>query len=114
MIIIWRGLGALVIGLGIIVCLFVNIVTSAVFHEDNYFQAHLWPKLAALGLLGASCWFLGRYLNGKPAQTFIDETTGQEIKVKPRHELMFIKMEYWGVVYVVIGLALLAVRLTSE
>jgi hypothetical protein len=113
MIIIWRGAGGLVLLIGIVVCLFVNVLTSALFNEDNYFQAHLWPKLAALGLIGASCWFLGRYLNGKPAQTFIDETTGQEVKVKPSHELMFIKMEYWGVIFVAIGVVLLAVQLTS-
>lgn len=112
MIVIWRGAGGLVILIGIVVCLFINILTSKLFNENNYFQAHLWPKLAALGLIGALCWFIGRFLNGRPPQIFIDETTGQEFEVKPCHELMFIKLEYWGIIFAVIGLALLVVHFT--
>lgn len=111
--IFWNGAGAAVIIIGIVVCLFINIVTSAVFHEDNYFQAYLWPKLVALGVIGVSCWFLGRYLNTRPGRTVIDESTGVEIEEKPNHHLMFIKLEYWGVIFVAIGLVLLAVRLTG-
>ena len=113
MLIIWRGAGGLVILIGLVVCLFVNVVTSSAFNENNYFQAHLWPKLAALGLIGASCWFLGRFLNTRPPQVFVDETTGQEVEVKPRHELMFIKMEYWGIIFAIIGLVLLVRNFTS-
>jgi hypothetical protein len=114
MIIIWRGAGGLIFIIGIVVCLFINVLTSKVFQEDNYFQAHLWPKLAALGVIGASCWFAGRYFNGHPPQTVIDETTGQEIDEKPYHHFMFIKLEYWGVIFVGIGLGLLALHLASE
>ena len=113
MFIIWRGAGGLVIIIGLVVCLFINILTSKLFNENNYFQAHLWPKLAALGLIGACCWFVGRYLNTRPSQVFVDETTGQEIEVKPSHEMMFIKMEYWGIIFGVIGLVLLVRDFTS-
>ena len=96
--------------IGIVACLVMNIVTSSVFNQTNYFQEYLWPKLAALWLAGVACWFLGRYVNGKPPQTVIDERTGQQVLVKPSHELMFIKMEYWGVMYGVIGLVLLVLN----
>lgn len=107
MLIIWRGAGGLVIIAGILVCLITNIVTSKMFDESNYFQSHLWPKVAALGITGLGCWFAGRYLHSRPAQLVIDETTGQEVELKPRHDLMFIKMEYWGVLYLVIAFGLL-------
>jgi hypothetical protein len=37
----------------------------------------------------------------------LSQATGQEIHLKPRHELMFIKMEYWGLIFAAIGLVLL-------
>jgi hypothetical protein len=113
MIIIWKGAGVLVILISIVSCLLVNIITSAVFHQNNYFQAFIWPKVAALWIIGASCWFLGRYFNGKPGRTLIDRATGQEVYEKPYHHLMFIKMEYWGPIFFTIGLGLLVVRLTG-
>jgi hypothetical protein len=114
MIVIWRGIGGLVVLIGILTCLVMNIVTSAVFNQTNYFQEYLWPKLAALWLAGVSCWFLGRYVNGKPPKAVIDERTGQHVEVKPIHDLMFIKMEYWGVIYGVIGLVLLVFSFTRN
>ena len=113
MIIVGQGAGGLVIFIPILACLLMNIITSAVFHQDNYFQAYLWPKLAALWITGVSCWFLGRYFNGKPGQTVIDKVTGQEVYEKPYHHLMFIKMEYWGVIFFAIGLVLLVARLVG-
>lgn len=109
MIIIWKGLGGLVILIGILTCLVMNIATSAMFNQTTYFQENLWPKLVALWVAGAGCWFLGRYVNGKPARIVIDESTGQEIHQKPNHHLMFIKMEFWGVIFGIIGLVLLLI-----
>jgi hypothetical protein len=54
MIIVWKGAGGLFILIGIVVCLLLNIVTEAVYHQNNYFSAHLWPKLAALWITGVS------------------------------------------------------------
>jgi nitrate reductase gamma subunit len=113
MIIIWKGAGGLVIIIGILACLFMNIITSALFNRNDYFQVFLWPKVAALWITGVSCWCLGRYLNGKPGRALIDKATGEEFYEKPNHHLMFIKMEYWGVIFVVIGLALLVVRIVN-
>jgi hypothetical protein len=110
MIIIWRGAGGLVILIGILVCLGMNIFTSKTFEEPDYFQKYLWPKLLALAIAGACCWFIGRYLNSRPPRILVDQATGQEISWKPRHELMFIKMEYWGLIFAGIGLVLLVTQ----
>lgn len=107
---IWRGAGPVVFIIGILVCLFTNIVTSRVFEESNYFQNHLWAQVAALVITGVTCWFLGRFMHTRPSQLVIDETTGQEVELKPTHDFMFIKVEYWGVIYLVAALVLLVVN----
>lgn len=114
MIIIWRGIGAVVLIIPIIVCLTINIVTSKIYDESNYFQAHLWPKVAAVWLTGVGCFLLGRYVNGQPPRVVIDQATGKEIVEKPYHHLMFVKVEYWGVIFLVIGLLLLLTNLASK
>jgi hypothetical protein len=113
MLIIWSGAGAVALILPIVVCLVTNIVTSKIFDESNYFQRHLWPKLAALGITGVCCFFLGRYLHSQPARIVLDKNTGQEIVEKPYHHFMFIKLEYWGLIFVAIGLVLLLFNLAS-
>lgn len=99
--------------IGILACLLMNIITSALFNQNDYFQVFLWPKLAALGITGVSCWFLGRYLNGKPGRVMIDKATGQEVYEKPNHHLMFIKLEYWGLIFFAIGFGLLVARIAN-
>ena len=103
MLIIWRGAGGLVLIFGIVSALLTNIVTSAVSGENNYFAGHSWAQALSLWLTATVCWFLGRYLNGKPAKIIVNKATGQEMSLKPRHDLMFIKMEYWGAILFAIG-----------
>jgi len=114
MIILWRGMGGMAIIIPIIVCLIINIVTSKIYDESNYFQAHLWPKVAALWITGVCVFVLGWYLNGRPPRLVIDETTGQQAEVKPDHHLMFVKLQYWGVIFAGIGLVLLLINLASK
>lgn len=114
MIFIWHGAGGAALILPIIVCLVINIVTSRVFDEPNYFQGHLWPKLVALGITGLCCGVLGLYVNRKPPRIEIDEKTGQEIEVKPSHHFMYIKLEYWAVIFVAIGLVILFFNLARK
>ena len=113
MIVIWRGAGGAVIIIGIVVCLLLNIVTSAVYHQNDYFSAHLWPKVAALWITGASCWFLGRYLNGRPPRVVMNRETGREDLVKPNHHLMFVKLEYWGPIFFAVGVGVIASHLVG-
>src|SRR6185503_21138505 len=113
MLIFWRGIGGVVFIIAIIACLVTNIVTSKVFDETNYFQAHLWPKVVALGISGVCCYSLGRYANGRPPKIVIDPRTGQQVEQKLVHDLMFIKLEYWGLIFVGIGFVLVLVNLAS-
>lgn len=96
--------------IGIVACLLMNIITAAMFNQNDYFRIYLWPKLVALWITGTVCWFWGRYLNSKPEKAR-DDATGQEIYVKPYHHLMFIRMEYWGVISFIISFTLMMKKL---
>jgi hypothetical protein len=102
MIIFWRGAGGLVLIFGIVSALITNIVTSLVFKETNYFANHSWAQASSLWITGLASWFLGRYLNSRPPK-MVTNRNGQQEMVKPNHHLMFIKMEYWGPIFLVIG-----------
>jgi hypothetical protein len=107
MIVFWRGAGGLILLTGVVACLLLNIVTAAVYHQTNYFAAHLWPKVAALWMTGAFSWFLGRHLNSMPPRVVYNRKTERNDLVKPNHHLMFIRMEYWGPIFFAIGLGLI-------
>lgn len=104
MLIVWKGKGAFVILIVVVACLLMNGVTGSVFHDNDYFQKHGWPKLAALWLAGAATWTLGNYLNTRQARVMIDKATGKEVILRPDHSLFFVKMEYWGPGLVLLGI----------
>ena len=109
MLIIWKGAGIGVILIGILVCLALNIATTALFHQNDYFQTHLWPNVTALWITGLLCWIVGRFLHGRPGRVLIDKATGVEFVQRPEHTLMFIKFEHWAYIFFSIGVAVLAV-----
>lgn len=113
MIVFWKGAGGLVLIFGIVAALLTNIVTSAVFSENNYFANHAWAQAISLWIAGTACWFLGRYLHSKPGRVLVDKATGQEVTIMPIHNLMFIKMEYWGPIFFAIGLFVLIKGMTN-
>jgi hypothetical protein len=108
--IIWSGLGFLVAVIAFIAVLLSEYVLEAVFKDQNYYQAHGWPKLLGLWVAGAIVWFLGNYLNRKQGRTLIDKATGEEVQVKPNHALFFIRMEYWGPILLILGLIFLFIK----
>jgi len=110
MIFIWRGAGGLAILIPIAACLIMNFGTAKAFNETTYFQENLWPKVAALWLTAIVSWFVGRYLNTRPARTLIDRNTGQEVSERLVHDFIFIRLEYWGLIFAAIGLGLILFR----
>ena len=110
MIFIRRGAGGLVLLIPIIACLIMNFVTAKAFNETTYFQDNLWPKVAALWLTGIISWFVGRYLNTRPERIVIDRETGREVRQRLVHDFLFIRIEYWGIIFAVIGLCLITFR----
>jgi len=111
MIIIWQGAGGLVIIFGIIAAVLANVFASSFSYEDAYFAHHSWLQALTLATAGVLSWFTGRFLNSRPGRELVDKQTGQAVIEKPNHHLMFIKMEYWGLIYFAFALAVITLGL---
>lgn len=106
--VIWSGLGILVILIPVLTALVMQSVTEALLGPGAYRQN---PWLTSLGLLASALavWLLGRRLNGRSARVLVDQATGEQVTLRPRHSLFFVRMEYWAVV-VTFAAVYLAVR----
>ena len=102
MIFIHSGLGGLVIVIGVVA------MAACVFVFDGLgIPAKDSTLLAAAGMISAvACWILGRWLNKPIAAPGAKNTK----KVEPQyrfdgpHWLLFIRVEYWAIVYVLIAI----------
>ncbi|WP_422360404.1 hypothetical protein [Reichenbachiella sp.] len=93
--IIWSGRGILTpLILIASIVLFISISSESV-------GVYTFPL--SILLAGAANWYLGKKWNNTPDRIVVDETTGERIELKSNHTLFWIKMEYWGVLFSVIG-----------
>jgi hypothetical protein len=104
MVIIWRGLGFLVLVVVIAIMFGAQYFTQHSF-GDAYWEQKAWPAAAGLAAAGAVCWFLGRKLN-KPARK----------DANPRrpwtHDLLFLRMEWWAFPLAALAVAAVALNFT--
>jgi hypothetical protein len=88
MLIVWRGLGFLVlfVTLGVVAA---GAFLTEKFMGPGQFRQQAWPLAAATAAAATACWFLGRRLN-KPARS----------DANPRrpwtHDFLFVRMEWWA------------------
>lgn len=99
--IIWKGWGFLVAVIVFFTSLVAEIISESVTSNEDYYQEHSFPLSLALLLSGIISGLLGKWLNTRNADVFIEIDTGKEIVVKNNHSLFFIPMEYWGMILVV-------------
>lgn len=107
MIVIWTGWGFWTFGILVGVPGLVAAATTLIWGEPT-FDNH--PAILGLGLLcaaGINVW-LGLRLNRRPARVLIDEKTGRKVKLKRRHTIFFVEMQYWSLPIAVWGLVLVA------
>jgi hypothetical protein len=98
--IVWSGKGIL----SIAVLLIVFVLCLAVLPKAQSDYAFVIAAFAA----AAFSWFMGNKWNNQEARIVIDEKTGQRINLKSVHVLFWIKMQYWGIIFSIIGLVILA------
>ena len=108
--IIWSGLGFLVPIITFVLLVLTEYAVETLFADTSYYQAHGWPKLVAFLIAGAIVWSIGTYLNRKSGRVLIDKETGQEVILRPKHALFFLKMEYWAPILFVLGIIFLFVQ----
>lgn len=98
--IVWSGRGILSIVV-LIVALFLCMAVLPKGQEDYAF-------VIASFITAAFSWFLGDKWNNQDPKIVVDEKTGQRINLKSVHALFWIKMQYWGIIFSIIGIVILA------
>jgi hypothetical protein len=64
---------------------------------NNYYYNHLWPKGLGLLIAGTLVWTIGRQYN----------KGSREKKSAPVRTFLFVKLEYWGLVFAVAAVFML-------
>lgn len=100
-----RGAGLVVILMMLLILPF-TILTNKMFGE-GYTAGHLWPASLGLCLIGILTWRLGSWLNMRDAPPPEARSKGFRAVYDAPHMFMFMRMEYWGVFYIVFGIAIL-------
>jgi hypothetical protein len=98
--IVWSGKGGLSVAV-LIVVLFPCILIFPKEQSDYGF-------VIALFIAGIFSWIFGNKWNNQNGRTVIDEKTGQRFILKSNHTLFWIKMQYWGIIFGLIGIIILA------
>jgi hypothetical protein len=96
----WSGHGYLVLVITAASCTLMDLTVRAMFHDDRYYNTHVWPIPVAFATAGVICYFVGRALDRNAARIRYDE-----IVVLPtrRDTFLFLRVWYWGPILLVIA-----------
>ena len=105
--IVWSGLGVLVIVIVAVVGGAVAALVGAVLGTAPAEQ--LGGLGFGLGGLAAAAvnWLVGRRLNSGAGRVLLDPATGQQVVLRRRHSLFFIPMQWWSVPIAAISVVML-------
>ena len=95
--IIWSGLGFLPV-----LVMFVSTLLLSMAVPRNLFEAAL---IVSFLITATFSWFIGNRLNGQKGHTVIDKQSGEEITIRQKHTLFWIKMQYWA--FIALALAII-------
>ncbi|NLR93847.1 hypothetical protein [Flammeovirga agarivorans] len=98
MILVWSGRG----GLSVLVLLVSIFGLVQIVPRDFASYAFI----VSLFVTAVFSWVMGKKWNGK-TQILMNKSTGQDILLKPNHSLFWIKMQYWGIIFGILGLIIL-------
>ena len=83
------------------VLLLALLITTNIWSASHEFNIALG---SALILAGVFSWLMGRKWNSAEGKVMIDKETGQEVLFKQKHSIFWIKMEYWGIIFGILGI----------
>ena len=102
--VIWQGWGILAVILAVASLILTQLGIDAVMGH-GYYTTNSWPKIVA-GIIGAVLiGGTGYWLNSKPGKTLIDPETDELIELKQRHNLFWVPMQYWSIVFLGVCIA---------
>lgn len=102
--IVWNGLGILVVIIWIGAILIVGDVASAITGIETEFSKHSGRLFLGCLLAALLVFFLHLYLASRETNTVIDKATGQEYELGRSDSLFFIPVKWWPIIIVIIGI----------
>ena len=100
----WRGKGIYVVLFLFASILITTLFGSLILRVENDFSGSKWFLFATFNVAGFFCWKIGKRINLKLPKILIDPKTNEEVEIIERHTFWFIPMQYWGIIYSVIGI----------
>ena len=104
--IIWRGLGILVLPIYFASIMLGSGLCDYLSGDPSYFNGARWPACLTALVTAGIVFALGRRLN-RPVY-IMPNPGGLPIRVDSSHDLFFIKMEYWAIPIILLAIGLLA------
>ena len=101
--IVWSGRG--ILSVLVLIASIIIFVSMLPRDQGNY------GIVAGFLFTGAFSWHMGKKWNDPDGRSTIDPETGREVIYEPEHTLYWIPMEYWGVVFGIVGVILFVIRL---
>lgn len=98
-------------GVAVIIFLTLSIVTGFLGIQSRLVAG--FTLAIAMFVAAAANWRIGKRLNGKPGRELIDAKTGERVLLQSRHDLFWIKMEYWSVPVAIAAFASLVMAILS-
>lgn len=95
--IFWKGWGIIGIAFPILVA---AVIASLGSTDDNY----NWYYFIGLTLSAIPVWFIGKHLNRNKDEVYTNERTGQRFTLGNSHTLFFIPLQYYAIVYPILGI----------
>jgi hypothetical protein len=110
--VIWSRWGLLVVVILVAGFVASQVFVSAVFQDQQYYQSHAWPKAAGAWAAAVVLWPLGRYMNRVEHRQLWDLHANRAVILRTGggHTLFFLPMEYWSILCVLLGVALLFMK----
>lgn len=98
--IIWQGLGFLVV----VILVAATLIVTALFEQPAMLGYREFENGVAFFLAALLTLFLGLYLKGRKTRTLIDEASGERVEIRPRHTLFFIPVLFWSAIFAGLGI----------
>ena len=107
--IVWHGRGIVVAAVAFGSLLASELACGAYFHDDQYYQHHGWPKLAAFLASSAVVWLLQRSRQSEAFEAANRQPVREPI-LRARDRLFFVSVSFWPLILCGLGVIFYFVR----
>lgn len=107
---IWTRWGILAAIVPFVILAGIEVLTEKLFQDPSYYQVQVWPILVGCSISGIFIWCVGKWLNHDQKRILTDDLTQEKVVLQSTHTLFFIRMEWWGLIIIFIGIVVSGLR----